>query len=107
MRIPLMLSLVVLAACGSDSTAPAMGSVSFKIDGVSCRGGDAIALYVDGSVVGTETLVAGGAASKAYPASAGQHLLGAKEVNSPFFVWPSSNAMVPSGGTFTQLLTCK
>jgi hypothetical protein len=80
--------------------------VFFKIDGVSCRGSDAIVLYLDGSPIGTETLTAGGAASKAYSASAGSHLIGAKEVNSPFYTWQSTSEIVPAGGSYTHVLFC-
>lgn len=102
----IVLALVFLAACKGADTAPTTGQVFFKIDGVSCKGSDAIKLFVDGSAVGTETLTAGGVASTGYMVSAGGHLLGATEVNSPFFSWPSTHVTVTAGGTFTQLLTC-
>jgi hypothetical protein len=106
--LALVVSLLAAAACGGDNVtapAPTNGPVYFRIDGVSCRGGDAITLYIDGAPVGTETLVAGGSSSGPYMAAIGQHGLGAKEVNSPFYTWPTSVAYVPAGG-YTMLLTC-
>lgn len=107
--LALVFALALVGACGSDSPtappAPTTGPVYFRIDGVSCRGSDAIVLYIDGAPVGTETLVAGGAASGPHLTPIGQHGIGAKEVNAPFFTWPTTVAFVPSGG-YTTLLTC-
>jgi hypothetical protein len=105
-KLALVFSLLALAACGSDSpTAPTNGPVYFRIDGLTCRGSDAITFYIDGTPVGTETLAAGGYTSSPYMASIGSHALGAKEVNSPFYTWPTTFENVPAAG-MTFLLTC-
>lgn len=108
-HLAFVFSLAVLAACGSDSptapAAPTTGPVYFKIDGVSCRGSDAIVLYIDGSPVGTETLVAGGPTSGPHMVTIGQHGIGAKEVNSPFYTWATQIVYVGAGG-YQQLLMC-
>lgn len=105
-------ALAALAACGSDSpttptvpAAPTTAAVYFRIDGVSCVGAGPITLYIDGAPVGTETLVAGGPTSSGYVTAIGSHGLGAKEVNSPFYTWPTQVENIPAAG-FTFILTC-
>lgn len=97
-----------LAACGSDSSAtePTVASshVVFKIDALSCVGSGTIQLFIDGSVVGTETLSAG-QSSQSYTTSGGSHVLGARLANSTY-IWPSTTVMVPVGGTFTAVMPC-
>jgi hypothetical protein len=106
-----VLSLAALAACGADSPtsptppAPTTAAVYFRIDGVSCTGVDAVTLYIDGTPIGTETLAAGGSPSSPHVVAIGSHGLGAKEVNSPFYVWPTLVESIPAAG-FTFLLTC-
>lgn len=111
-KLALVLSLAALAACGSDSPAapatppaPTQGPVYFRVDGVSCTGGGPITFYVDGQAVGTESLAAGGSPSAAHMAAIGSHGLGAKEVNAPFYVWPTTVEYVSANG-ITFLLTC-
>jgi hypothetical protein len=107
----LMLGLVALlgagAGCsgGDKVTAPANGTVIFKIDAQTCTGAGTITFYIDGSAVGTETLAAGGS-SKGYTTPAGTHVLGATEAGVGAYTWPSQTAAVPAGGTYTAVLTC-
>ena len=107
--LALVFSLVILAACGSDSPtvppAPTTGPVYFRVDGVSCTGGGPITFYIDGAPVGTESLAAGGSSSGPYMTTIGSHAVGAKEVNSPFYVWQSLTGYVTASG-FTMLLKC-
>jgi hypothetical protein len=105
-KIALLLALVAVTACGSDSsTAPkADATVVFKIDALTCTGSGAIEFFIDGSPVGTETLSAG-QSSQGYRTSGGQHILGARLANSSF-IWPNTTVTVPAGGTFNELLPC-
>ena len=112
-HLALILSLLTLTACGSDSPtapqnttppAPTTATVFFRIDGVTCTGVDAISLYIDGTIVGTQTLAAGGSTSSGFTTSIGSHAFGAKEVNGGF-VWPTTVLNVPSNGLI-DLLTC-
>jgi hypothetical protein len=113
MRYLTFLSLLAaVAACGSDNPvtppappAPTTAPVYFRIDGVTCHGVDAITLYIDGGAVGTETLAAGGSPSSPHVTSIGSHALGAKEVNAPFNVWPTTVENISAAG-LTFLLTC-
>jgi hypothetical protein len=108
----LLVSLTFTACGGADAVAgpnyqaPTTGAVAFKVDGQSCVGSSAIDFYLDGSIIGTENLTAGGAASKSYVTSAGQHVVGAAVSNTRSFVWPSQNVMVTAGGVWTALLKC-
>jgi hypothetical protein len=110
---PLALTLLALSlgACGGADAvagppAPSQGAVQFKVDALTCVGSATIDFYLDGSVIGTETLSAGGSASKQYPTSAGQHVLGAAVSNTRSYVWPSANAIVPVNATFIAILKC-
>lgn len=105
-RLLFVLATVMLIACGGDSaTAPQNGTVYFKVDALTCTGSGQIALVIDGSIVGTETLAAG-QQSQGYVTPAGQHILGARETASGGFVWPNQTATVPANSTYTAVLTC-
>lgn len=100
------LALALVIGCGSDGgNAPTTGTIIFKVDASSCTGTAALDLFIDGSLVGTETLSAG-ASSKAYPATAGQHVVSARVANINSRVWPPITVTVPSGNSYTQLLLC-
>lgn len=104
------LVMLALTACGGDSaTAPTPPAVAtytrWTVDAQSCTGADAISLFVDGAIVGSETLAAGGS-SKLYQIQPGSHLIGATEARVGGFVWPSQTTFIPSGETFTQILKC-
>jgi len=97
-----------LAACGgSDSspTGPAMTEVDFKVDAATCSGSAAINLFVDGTMVGTETLSAG-LDSHHYPTTVGTHVLSASIANTNGRTWGPTTVAVPAGG-YTLLLTCQ
>jgi hypothetical protein len=100
-----------LMACGAADSAAGPKSpdvatyMRWTVDAQSCTGADAINLFVDGAMVGTETLAAGGA-SQLYPIQPGSHLVGATEARVGGFVWPSQTAFISSGQTYTQILKC-
>jgi hypothetical protein len=107
MRKLLAVAMVaVMAACGGETTAPtaANGTLFFKIDALTCSGTSVVSFAVDGSVVGSETISAGGT-SKGYTVTAGSHVVGAR-VSNGNYVWPNTNINVPANGTFTQVLPC-
>lgn len=101
--------MLALGACGGDSvtapTPPVVAYTRWTVDAQSCTGADAISLFVDGAVVGSETLAAGGS-SKLYQIQPGSHLIGATEARVGGFVWPSQTTFISSGQTFTQILKC-
>jgi hypothetical protein len=99
--------LAVMAACGGDTTTapPAANStLFFKIDALTCSGTSVVSFAVDGSIVGSETISAGGT-SKGYTITAGSHVVGAR-VSNGNYVWPNTNINAPANGTFTQVLPC-
>jgi hypothetical protein len=104
-----LLSLTFAGCGGADAPSappgPVMGAVQFKIDALSCVGAAAIDFYLDGSVVGTETLAAGGS-SRQYETTAGAHVLGAAVSNTHSYVWPSSSVTVPANTALLWLLRC-
>jgi hypothetical protein len=79
--------------------------VVWKIDAQTCRGVAPIDLFVDGGLVGTELIAAGGT-SNAYPVSAGSHVIGASVADGAGLVWPSVTHNISAGGTFNAVLTC-
>jgi hypothetical protein len=107
-----IISYGLLAGCSAAAapTTPVVvnttGYVVWKIDGNSCTGADAINFYLDGSVVGTQTLTAGVGSSSAYPTPQGTHLISARENRTGGFVWPTQTVAISAGGTFTSVLTC-
>jgi hypothetical protein len=107
-KLMALLGMAVLMACGSDSTAPPpaiqTGTVFFKIDALTCTGSGPVAFYLDGSLVGTETLAAGGT-SKGYTSPAGSHVAGAKIPNTTY-TWPNTTINVPANGSYTAILPC-
>ena len=103
--------LAILAAtsmtfgCGGGDQ-PSNGDVIFKLDAATCptpTTAPLITFTIDGSDVGTETMVAG-AASKPYSTGAGEHILSARI--STKYSWPGTKGTVPAGSTFTFVLTC-
>lgn len=105
----LIVFLGFLAGCStSDITGPDKGAVVFKVDAQTCGGTASIDLFIDGSLVGTEQM-SSGSSSKAYTATAGQHIVGAHTTNATATsgrVWPSATVTVPANATYTALLTC-
>lgn len=107
----LLFLTLALTACGAadSATAPTPPVVvtytRWTVDAQSCTGADAVSLFVDGAIVGTETLVAGGS-SKLYQIQPGTHLIGATEARVGGFVWPSQTTFISPGNTFTQILKC-
>jgi hypothetical protein len=108
-RLLLGIAIVMLVACSSsDSTtgpSSTTGTVVFKLDANSCgTGSGVITFYIDGTSVGSAT-IAGGQSSPSYTTSAGQHGLSARVANTGY-TWPTLNATVPAGGTYTYLMLC-
>jgi hypothetical protein len=99
----LLAILLAVSGCGGDSTAPDQGFATWRLDGITCTGSGPIQFFVDGALIGTETLSAGGPASKAYPVTVGTHLVGAKEAT---FTWPNTSVSITAGLTYTSVLTC-
>lgn len=107
-RIAVALFAALMLGCGSDSTtAPETpkGTIVFKVDASSCSGTAAIDLFVDGTLVGTETL-SSGTSSKAYTTTAGQHIVSASVANTRSRVWAPTAVTVPVNNSFTFLLLC-
>lgn len=105
-KLFLGLTAALLIACGGESTAPQIGEVMFKVDGLTCTGTSSIQFFIDGSLVGQQTLSAGGQSSSAFTVDAGPHTVGARDAVSGGFVWPTSNITVPSNTSYTTTLTC-
>lgn len=102
--ISTLLAVLILTACGGDSTAPKeqRGSLVFRLDQQTCTGSGTITFFVDGSSVGSAAMTAG-ASSPSYSVTAGSHIVGA---TAPSFNWPSQTVTVPVNATYTALLTC-
>jgi hypothetical protein len=104
-----VLAMLALPACGAADSAtgptPTPSYAKWTVDAQTCTGSDVVSLFVDGTAVGSETLAAGGS-SKLYQVQAGSHVIGATEARVGGFVWPSQTVSIPSGQTFTQVLTC-
>ena len=100
-------SLTLLSACGGGGGGgDDSGTVYFKIDSATCRGtSTSLKLYVDGSLVGTETVPVGGTSS-GYTTHSGSNVLSAQESKTGGFVWSPTTYNVPAGGSFTMILTC-
>jgi hypothetical protein len=97
----------VLGGCGggggSDDDS---GTVYFKIDSATCRGkSTSLMLYVNGSLVGTETVAVGGTSS-GYATHSGSNVMSAQENRTGGLVWNPGTYDVPGGGSFTMILTC-
>lgn len=98
------LAVIAASACSkSDTTAPATGTLVFKIDPLTCTGSDLFTFYIDGTAQNNVTLAAGG--SQGYTVSAGSHAIGAK-ANISGKVFTGATVIVPANGTFTELLAC-
>lgn len=97
-----MVALAAAMACSKDSTAPAMGTLYFKVDALTCTGSDAIEFFIDGSSKGSQTLSAG-QTSQGFSVSAGSHTVGARTST---FTWPTQTVTVPTNNSYTVVLTC-
>jgi hypothetical protein len=94
-----------LSACGGDSTSPPKTAVQFKVDEATCEPGTfTLGFYVDGTVVGSETLGVG-ILSKRYGVTPGHHILGAKVSNTDY-EWPDKEVDVEEDATYTYTLSC-
>lgn len=100
-------ALATVAACGSDSTAPAPPPTSqfnFKIDALTCVGSGTILFFLDGSQIGAQAMSAG-SSSSSFTTSPGPHTVGARAADNTF-VWPTSNHSFPPNTLYTVVLTC-
>lgn len=105
-RLVLLFAILTLAACGADkSTAVQTGTVSFRVDNLTCVGTSSINFYIDGALVGTETLSAGQSSSP-FRVRAGPHTAGAQEATPSGYTWPNQNINVPVDANYTALLAC-
>lgn len=101
-------SLVILCgsllACGGGGDDG--GIVYFKIDAGTCRiGATSLQLFINGSLVGTELIAAGGVSS-GFPTHAGSNVLFAKENKQGGYIWNPSVHIIPEGGSYTLILPC-
>lgn len=97
------LFVLLVAGCGGGGDDD--GTVYFKVDATTCSATRvAMNLYIDGAIVGTETL-GGGQTSKGYSVAPGTHFLSARVVGIDYS-WPPTTAEIPGGATFNFLLTC-
>ena len=108
MRHLLLCCVPLLLACGGshDAAAPQMGTLSFKLDPVTCTGTGTIEPFIDGTSQGQFTFSPG--VAQGFSVRAGSHTAGAREVpvTSGSYVWQSQTVSVPANGTYTTLLTC-
>lgn len=81
------------------------GDLVFRLDAQSCAGVAPLGLefFVDGKSKGTASLAPGG--SKSYSVDTGQRSIGAR-VSNIDYQWPTSNATVPAGSSFTWTMVC-
>ena len=95
----------LLTACGGGGDDD-NGTVYFKIDSATCRGtSTSLRLFINGTLVGTETVAVGGTSS-GYSTHAGSNVLSAQEARDGGFAWSPTTFTVPGGGAFTMILTC-
>lgn len=116
-RLPLILAYALLVACGSP-TAPQQGTITFKMDNISClyTGSKDVTFYIATVEAGTEGMIAGATSSgyltkpsRAYSRS-GNPVVQARVANytsTGGALWTARVSLnVPSGGSVTHVLTC-
>jgi len=102
-RTWLLVALLILAACGLTEAEPT-ATVTFQIDALTCQGAGVIDFVIDGAVVGTETLAAGGK-SKPYTTTQSVHFLGAK-LSATGYTWPATTVDLTGIATYIHILPC-
>jgi hypothetical protein len=97
-----LLVLLLVAGCSSATAPPAPALVAFRLDAATCRGTAALTFYIDGSMVGTKTLLAGDA--EQFTVRPGDHIaaFGMTGIAQVF----TSSLTVLAGQRFTLLMTC-
>ena len=104
LTVALAATAILVSSCGGgddDNT----GTVYFKIDAATCPSAAvSVALFINGTRVGTETLSAG-STSSGYSTAAGSAVLSASLVGITYS-WSPSTHNIPKGGSFTLVLTC-
>lgn len=105
-RLLAVVTLALAIACGGSDgpTAVASGSVKFTRDANTCNGSPlAFTFFADGNAIGTATLASG--ASQSFPILAGYHAFSVAVTNTTL-KFANLSGTVPSGGTFSYLMTC-
>lgn len=75
-RIIAVASMLALAGCGTDVTAPSRSAeIVFRLDVVSCHGSAQFELFIDGAHAGSQSMSPGDSATFSVPA--GDHSAGA------------------------------
>ena len=104
-RVVIWLAVAAAMACSKDTTAPAVGTLYFKVDALTCSGTGTIEFFIDGTSRFTQTMSAG-QTSQGTSVTAGSHTAGARETTVGGYVWPTQNVTVPANASYAAILTC-
>ena len=106
-RVIAIASLLALAACSSDLTAPSSRSaeIIFRLDAVSCRGSAQFELFIDGAHAGSQSMSPGDSAK--FDVKAGQHSAGATAPNSTgVSIWFPQMVTLAPGQSYLLTMRC-
>ena len=102
--ILVFLSTLMLGAC-EDAAGPNATTITFRVDEITCSGGAAVEITIDGEIQGSYRFDPG--AERTFPVSAGVHNVKAQgEEPGDGFVNLEREVTVPEGEDFTVVLSC-